>query len=343
MGFRIEDATYNLIRRDALLIQYVSSERVRDELMRILTAAGAWQHLRLLAALGLLRFTLPESAAQLGVTQSAPHYQDVFDHSRSVLAHLEGIYALLWPESCYAIPQLVPDDSTALAGAAQWADVSAVLALYTDDLRTHLILPLASGHMRRDLLMWTALAHDWGKPAKRTENDAGQTHFYDHDHWGALLVEARLQALKFSGDEVAYVARLTDLHMRPAHLAHDFPPTSKAIYHYFRDADTTGPDCAVLGVADQMAMQARVFDPEAWQRRLSTTRMLLEAFFRDRPHSVAPVQLLNGRQVMTELDLKPGPRIGEILEGLREAQATGEVNTVEEAWAWLHNHVSEVA
>jgi tRNA nucleotidyltransferase/poly(A) polymerase len=97
LGFRIEDATYNLIRRDAPLIQSVSGERVRDELMRILKAPGAWQHLRSLAALGLLRHTLPESTAQIGVAQSAPHYQDVFDHTRSVLAHLEGIFALLWP------------------------------------------------------------------------------------------------------------------------------------------------------------------------------------------------------------------------------------------------------
>jgi len=206
-----------------------------------------------------------------------------------------------------------------------------------------LLLPLASGHTRRDLLMWAAAMHDWGKPAKRTANEHGQTHFYDHEHWGALLVEARLQALKFAGDEVTYVARLTDLHMRPAHLAHDFPPTPKAVYRYFRDADTVGPDCAVLGVADQMAMQARVFDPEAWQRRLAMTRMLFEAFFRARPHDVAPVPLINGRQVMVEFGLKPGPRIGEILEGLREAQATGEVGDVDAAWAWLHNHVSEVA
>ena len=115
LGFRIEDATYNLIRRDAPLIQNVSGERVRDELMRILAAPGAWQHLRLLAALGLLRYTLPESAAQIGVAQSAPHYQDVFDHTRSVLAHLEGIYALLWPESGYTLPQPVPDDPTVVA------------------------------------------------------------------------------------------------------------------------------------------------------------------------------------------------------------------------------------
>ncbi|MDQ1300929.1 MAG: hypothetical protein QG637_850, partial [Chloroflexota bacterium] len=42
LGFRIEDATYNLIRRDAPLLAAVAGERVRDELMRIVSAAGAW-------------------------------------------------------------------------------------------------------------------------------------------------------------------------------------------------------------------------------------------------------------------------------------------------------------
>ncbi len=71
--------------------------------------------------------------------------------------------------------------------------------------------------------------------------------------------------------------------------------------------------------------------------------MLFDAFFRDHPRSVTPVPLLNGRQVMTKFDLKPGPRIGELLEGLREAQATGEVNSETEAWAWLNRHVNAVA
>ena len=343
LGFRIEDATYNLIRRDAPLIQSVSGERVRDELLRILTAPWAWQHLRLLAALGLLRYTLPEAAAQVGVAQSAPHYQDVFDHTRSVLAHLTGIYAVLWPESGYARPQPVAEDATVVAVEAQWVDVADTLAPFVADLRGHLSLPLASGHTRRDLLLWAAVTHDWGKPAKRTENDAGQTHFYDHDRWGALLVEARLQGLRFASDEVTYVARLTDLHMRPAHLTRDFPPSPRAIYRYYRDADTAGPDCALLGLADQMAMQAPDIVPEAWQRRLSTTRMLFDAFFRAYPRSVTPAPLLNGRQVMAEFGLKPGPRIGELLEGLREAQATGEVNSEAEAWAWLNRTVNVVA
>ncbi len=226
LGFRIEDATHNLIRRDAALLTGVAAERVRDELMRIVGAPAAWQHLRLLRSLNLLDHVLPEAAATIGVTQSAPHYQDVFDHTRSVMGHLEGIYALLWPESGWRKPAPVADDATVVADAGQWAEVAALLAPYAADLAGHLSLPLATGRLRRDLLVWAALAHDWGKPAMRGEDPDGRIRFLEHDHWGALLVERRGQALKMSADEVAYLARLTDQHMRPGYLAHDFPPAA---------------------------------------------------------------------------------------------------------------------
>lgn len=335
LGFRIEDATSDLIRRDAALMRGVSAERVRDELMRILTAPGAWRHVRMLDTLGLLRHTLPESAAQIGVSQSSPHYQDVFDHTRSVLAHLEGTYATLWPTGAFSLPQPLPDDATVPAGATQWAELTELLEPYADDLRAHLALPLAADHTRRDLLLWAALTHDWGKPARRTVDEDERTRFHDHDRWGALLAEARLQALRFSSDEVAYVARLTDMHVRPAHLAHDFPPTRRAIYRFFRDAGTTGPDCVLLSLADHMAIHAWMPDADSWRRRLAMARMLLDAFFRERSRQVNPAPLLDGHQVMAVLGLKPGPRVGELLEGLREAQAIGEVGTVDQAWDWL--------
>ncbi len=338
LGFRLEDATFNLIRRDAALIQTVAPERVHDELIRILAAPGAWRRLRTLESLGLLRHVLPEAAAQAGVTQSAPHYQDVFDHTRSVVAHLEGLFAWLWPDSGFTRPAASSGDITVFASAGQWEAVAAALAPFAERLRQHLAQPLASGHTRRDLLPWAALAHDWGKPAKRSVDEAGVTHFYDHDRWGALLAEARLQALRFSSEEVTYVARLTDAHMRPGLLAHDFPPTRRALYRFYRDVGTIGPDCAVLALADTLAIQAAA-DLGALPRHLDMTERLLAAFFDERTQQVDPPPLLNGRQIMAEFGLPPGPRLGALLEGLREAQGAGEVFTVEDAWTWARAHL----
>jgi poly(A) polymerase len=313
-GFQIEGATFNLMRRDAHLLPAVSPERVRDELMRILIAPDGWRHLGLLRELALLPHILPESAAQIGVEQSHPHYQDVFEHSRSVLAHLQGIFALLWSDGPYSTPRMREQADPVIAPEGMWEGVREALEPFAQILRDHLCMPLAVGRVRRDLLCWAAVAHDWGKPAKRTVEEGGRARFFDHDHWGALLAEARLTALKFSGDEVSYVARLTDLHMRPSELTHQYPFSRRAQYRFFRAADNIGPDVVLLSLADYMATLAKIIteqpdavEAERWEVRLKTARDLLDAYFNHRGEQVSPPSLLNGRQIMAALDIAPGP------------------------------------
>jgi tRNA nucleotidyltransferase/poly(A) polymerase len=339
LGFRIEPRTLSLLKRDAALISSVSAERICDEMYRIITAPGAWQHVRLLAQTDLLRHVLPEAAALEGVEQSPPHYQAVFDHSRSVMAHLEGIYALLWPESDYLRPEPFTGDATVISPDAQWDDVAELLAPYRTTLREHLTLPLASGRVRRDGLMWAALAHDWGKPAMRSEETNGLVRFLDHDNWGALLARNRAQALKMSAAESAYLSRLVQMHMRPAYLAHDYPASWRAIYRYFRDAHGTGLDALLLSLADHMAVSAPHPQPAQWQRRLHTFRLLLDSYCNRHEKRVDPAPLVDGEHLMATFGLRPGPQVGALLEGLREAQAAGEVRDLEDALAWLTQHV----
>ncbi len=44
---------------------------------------------------------------------------------------------------------------------------------------------------------------------------------------------------------------------------------------------------------------------------------------------------------MSEFDLKPGPRVGEVLEAIREAQATGKVSAREEALTFAGDWLKE--
>jgi len=67
---------------------------------------------------------------------------------------------------------------------------------------------------------------------------------------------------------------------------------------------------------------------------------LLHAFFRERQERVKPAPLLNGRELMAVLGIEPGPAVGDLLEALREAQATGEVQSADEALAWLQQKVA---
>ena len=87
LGYEIEPATFDAVKEMAAQITVVSAERIRDELVKILTRANAGRGLELLDASGLLREILPEIAAMKGVEQPAEFHPegDVFKHTRLML------------------------------------------------------------------------------------------------------------------------------------------------------------------------------------------------------------------------------------------------------------------
>ena len=57
---------------------------------------------------------------------------------------------------------------------------------------------------------------------------------------------------------------------------------------------------------------------------------------------VGPPRLLSGKELLVEFALEPGPAIGRLLAVLREAQAAGEVNTRDEALAYLRENKAAI-
>ena len=88
LGFEIEPQTREAIQQQAALVKTVSAERVREELVRILTEGGARRGLELLDELGLLAQLLPEVKAFQGVGQP-PEYHPEGDVWAHVLLMLE--------------------------------------------------------------------------------------------------------------------------------------------------------------------------------------------------------------------------------------------------------------
>jgi poly(A) polymerase len=91
-GFSIEPETFEAIRRNVKLIHKVSAERLRDELIRILTEGGARRGFELLDDTGLLNQILPEVAAMKGVEQPPEFHPegDVWTHTLLLLDSLEN-------------------------------------------------------------------------------------------------------------------------------------------------------------------------------------------------------------------------------------------------------------
>lgn len=80
LNFGIEEATLAAIRPSIGRFRMVSTERVREELQKILLSPKPSLGLRLLEDTGLLAEISPELAACRGVTQGGMHVYDVLDH-----------------------------------------------------------------------------------------------------------------------------------------------------------------------------------------------------------------------------------------------------------------------
>lgn len=92
LGFMIEAGTMAAIERLHALTGRVSAERVRDELVRILTEGGARRGFELLEESGLLNDVLPEVAALRGVEQPPQFHPegDVWTHTMMMLDQMRS-------------------------------------------------------------------------------------------------------------------------------------------------------------------------------------------------------------------------------------------------------------
>jgi poly(A) polymerase len=90
LGFAIDPETFAAIGRLRRLIHTVAAERVRDELVRILTEGGARCGFELLDGCGLLEELLPEVKAMQGVAQPPEYHPegDVWTHTLLLLDKL---------------------------------------------------------------------------------------------------------------------------------------------------------------------------------------------------------------------------------------------------------------
>ena len=83
LGFEIEAETYRQIQKFAPQLTQVSWERIRDELLKILTGSNPSRGLKLLLDSGILQQILPEAVAMNGVEQPPEFHPegDVFVHT----------------------------------------------------------------------------------------------------------------------------------------------------------------------------------------------------------------------------------------------------------------------
>jgi tRNA nucleotidyltransferase/poly(A) polymerase len=324
-GFHIQPEARAAMKEAAPRLADISPERLRDELFRILDGQEPSACIRALDLLGALDKILPELAALKGLGQPPPHIHDGWAHTLAVLNHLDGILSALAPE-------YDPNKAADLLNGL----LVLRIGRYREQLGAHFAEALTPNRSPRGLLFLAALYHDAAKPRTRQTDEEGQLRFWDHDQQGAELAGARGRALALSNEEIQRLETIIRNHMRilfhTNRLVKDGkPPSRRTVYRFFRDTGVSGVDVCLLALADMRATYENTLPQEAWAACLDVVRTLLENWYEKPGEAVAPPPLVDGDDLMGELNLQPGKKIGELLEAIREAQAMGQVCTREEA------------
>lgn len=324
-NFKIDLATRKSMKQAANLLPNISPERKRDELFKILDGPTPDASIRALEMLGVFPHLMPELSAMKGVEQSSHHLYDVWEHTLKVMGCLEEILATL---GIIQTSQRSKDQFNEL--------LTQHLGKYQENFSSHFVKTLNTDRTVRAALFFAALYHDVEKPATKSVDDTGRIRFFDHDVKGAEVAATRGKSFNLSNDEVDRIRKIVQNHMRFHFFTNQMEeknqePSRKAIYRFFRDAGEAGVDLVLLGLADLRGTRGGTLLQEAWVAALDVAQILLRNYWEKYEETIAPPRLLDGNDLMRELNLEPGRIVGQLLEEIREGQAMGSIETREQA------------
>ncbi|HUS79818.1 MAG TPA: HD domain-containing protein [Armatimonadota bacterium] len=310
LAFGLEERTAQWVRECGPRVREMAGERVGQEMLKLFAAPHAADAIQSAHELGVLADFVPPVAAMAGVTQGGYHHLDVLGHTLLALHEVERV---------------MNDPEDVLPRSAE-----AVRAWVADP-------------RRRAAVRLATLFHDIGKPAHRMTDEEGHIRFVGHEDEGARIFLHTARDWALPGELRAEVAAMIRLHLRPLQLVNEGlrklaagePPgeaiTLAAIRRIMRDAEPVGVGLMLLAAADRSACRGPASDFEHRQQVLAMLDSMLRRYLDwAREQSHLP-RLVTGYDLMRELDLPPGPLIGELLDAIGEAQEDRRISTPEEA------------
>lgn len=286
----IDSQTLAWIAELAGALQPIASERINAEMFTLLNSANAGIVLKEMGSVGLLEDIYPELRETRRVTPNQYHHLNLFDHSVEAVRQLE----------------------LSLGNMPEW-------------VRESNQEELSFGINRLAAAKLAALLHDIGKPATWEINEDGRHTFYSHDNVGAEMAEVMAERMKWSKPVSRFIVKLIKMHLRPGALFHQGQPTPRAIHRFYRKAGVDLPELMILAYGDLGATCGEGLPEESRVLLSEQFFDLLNGFKTFVDRKLEQNRLLTGEDVMRILNLKPGRKIGEILEALSEAQGVCEV------------------
>ncbi len=174
-------------------------------------------------------------------------------------------------------------------------------------------------------LYYAALFHDLGKQDTYSRDEKGTVHFYHHESFSCERAETIMERLRFSNPMKGRVLHLIKHHMRILNLS---PETGEsALKRLVNQVGDQTPLLVLHTLADKEASRG-ILSVQIDEIVEGHCLRILQLF--GEKGIVHPPPLITGHDVMA-LGYPSGPKVGEILNFIREKQVEGEIRTREEA------------
>ena len=305
LNFQIEEETFDALQRMAERIKIVSGERIEVELNKIMLSSHPSIGFEYLQRSGLLQIILPEVAA-LDIVEK----RDGRAHKNNFYHTLEVLENVCKNVECGM--RNVELSPTAMISEECGLD-SSLENSSSQRSENHSSFNIQQSTL---WLRWAALLHDIGKTkSKRWEPGVGWT-FHNHNTIGAKMVPPLFRRLKLPmGNEMRYVQKLVDLHMRPQVIA-DSEVTDSAVRRLLNDAGDDIDDLMLLCEADitsKNEVKKKMF--------LENFRMVREklADLQEKDYKRLLQPVIDGNEIMELFHLQPSREVGVLKQTLKDA------------------------
>lgn len=304
LNFSVSYETMESILRNANLIKEISSERIHDEFVKIILSKNPASGIVMLQKFGLLKNIIPELEEGMGCEQLGEHIYDVWEHLLHALQHAANKN---WPLE--------------IRLAALFHDIGKPRSRRLADVS----LEPEEGALRRSP---SVLEGQDLKPSQRRLLQASSSGskrkkytFYGHEVIGARMAKKIMERLKFPKKEIELVEKLIRNHMF-------FSDTELITLSAVRRIIAKVGSAFAKASADKVEnhpiwdlMKVRECDRVGMKKKEAPYRLrkyfaMIEEALHD-PISVGQLKI-NGEYMITELSIKPGPRMGWILNALLE-------------------------
>ena len=181
---------------------------------------------------------------------------------------------------------------------------------HTTDVFTHNVLSLKFCPSIDPIVKFATLIHDVGKPQVKSTDEKGLVIFHNHEMAGAKIAAKICERLRFSKKDTEKIVSLIRWHM----FSVNENLTDAGVRRFIRRIGVNNvKDMMELRVGDRLGGGTQT--AESWRLKLFKDK--IEEQLKPAPFSINDMAI-DGNDIMKELNIKPGPAIGKIIEKLFE-------------------------